>query len=625
MKDDIAAYAKTIIGIIEGYEKAEREKSARGGVLTVDIGQEEFLKELVALRQEIVKGLLKREGGDNGALNELFLASEKLRGALFGQTLSEDEEREIEKSRAIFKSGSVDEKSWLIALALLSFYIQPFDLPLQEFAVDLSDEGFAFYLRYALRQPHLMRDEDDARYRSYYKKLTSWILRLLESERADLAARIVVEKLTFGACYYVDGSTVEIIKARGKILEALIRRSKELAALSKEKIAPHPAGRKVRLGILSRNRGFYTDTRALYAMFHVFDPEKYEIYWYSLDILDPTTRDNPDFTRKMDAWIHKAVSLKGSAAERFRQIREDDLDFFVLGTAYYFSAKDMDQVLAMKLARVQVSLASLVSGSSGLASFDYYVIPEAPDESVAAIYESETTEKVKRISGPLLWYEKPDKVFSSPEITREKLGIPPHAVLYASGAAVNKYTAPKLRCWFSILRDVPGSFLLLFPFNPAWGGYFVAPTFLARLRSVLSQFPEVDPSRIVVAREVAPDDFERLLQLADIYLGSFPRDGATACMQALRIGKPVVARKEKWLHTPNDALMLRSVGLGALIGEDNKAVRDIAVRLGRDPVEREGIARDLMQRMEGASIFDAQGQSRKLQVLFDEMWRESSY
>ncbi|HBM90553.1 MAG TPA: hypothetical protein DD400_01550 [Rhodospirillaceae bacterium] len=622
--------ARDLVAVIEGFEDTERKKAAQARALTLSIEQKTITEKLLALRQKIcalLDGAADQECTDLIAVDILFEASEKLRGSFFGQERAESEEVLIKKCRAIFEKNDISDALWFRAFVILSFYFQPFELPLLKNVKDLSVNAFKAYLLFTMRQPHLMTQEDEGRYIRYYKELTSWLLDLMqkteEGSRQNILHQAIKNKLTFGACFYVDCSTIDLIKARAAILGELVRQNPALDVLSRRKLPVRAVGRKKKLGLLSRNLKDYTDTRALYALFSGFDLRDYDIYWYSLDVVDETCRENSSFDSKISELAHKAVSLRGDAAQKAQQIIADDLDFLVIGTAYSFSAKDFDQLLALRLARVQVNLSALISGSSGLASYDYYIVSQASPE-IASVYRRESTETLKTIEGPLICYERKEKVLPSKNITRAALGIPEEAVLYFSGAAVNKQMAPTLHAFLSILREVQGSYLLFAPFSPTWGGYFLALTFLARLRFVMKDFPDIDPKRIIVVHAVDPDDFERLIQLSDVCLGSFPRDGVTVAMQALHYGKPLIARAEKWLHANQDALMLRSLGQEDLIGTDNAAVAARAIRLGRDPVLRQKTAQNIAQRVEKAPFFDVKKQSSKMAALFEEMVEEKN-
>lgn len=616
--------AHSIHGQITAYENAGWEQAAERGPLAVNKNPTDIIDKLLSARQKLSHHLTllsEEEKKDLSKLTEIHTASGRLRGILYQQALTEDEQAILATQRKIFERNWEDPNC-IIAFTLLSYYYQPFELPIMRNISSLDWNSASRYLHFVMRQPHLMHETDDKRYIDHYISLTDWILTLIvEMENHPeypKFLKLVEYTLTFGACYYVDCPTLEIVKARTKIVSALTSRQPAFKNLrtSLPLSTPAEARQKLRLGIVSRNSGDYTDTRALYAMFHSFDPERYEIYWYSLDIVDPTSLSDVNFFRKLYNFTHKIVSLRGIGAVMAQQILDDDLDILAVGTAYSFGAQALDQMLSQRLARVQVGLNAVLPGSQGFSSYDYLITSYADKNSLQG-YQADCQEKVLALFDPLVWYEKRPVTKPLDSITREKLGIPEDAIVYCSGAAANKQMPVTLRTWLQVLRHVPNSYFLFYPFNPAWGGYFIGLTFLARLRAILKDYPDIDPSRVIVVRQVTPEEGDCLIGLSDIYLGSFPHGGATSIVLALRHGKPAVARKSYWLRSTSDPSQLRSMGLDELIGDTNEAATAIAVRLGLDHSYRQHIETIIAKRIEDAAFFDIDGNSKKLQNAFD--------
>lgn len=623
--------AQAIHHRISNFETSARQQAAECGPLPSAKHHAGLLKDLAAQRRKLTRmigGLAGKDARRLSGIKDIHTASGRLRGIMFGQGLRKDEAEFLARQDRIFRKNWA-QPGCFKAFTIVSFYAQPFDVTLQKNIGKLSTAELRCYLHFALRQPHIMQAEDEKKYVDYYRHLTDWLLHLVKiSERwpparAQILRQVIKSALTFGTCYYIDLPIGDLVKARAQIVTALTRR---LPGFKQLKTFPQPAkpapGRhKLRFGIISRNIGDYTDTRALYALFREFDPERYEIYWYSLDIIDPTTLSDVEFFRKLYAFTHKVVSLRGDGAQKAQQVLNDDLDFLAVGTAYSFGAQYLDQMLSKRLARIQVGLNAMVPSSSGFASYDYSIVPEASAEALKNFY-AESSETLKFVADPMIWYEprpvtQPDKF-----VTRTALGIPKNAIIYCSGAVANKQMPGTLTCWLEILRQVPNSYLLLYPYNPAWGGYFIGLTFLARLNALLKQYPDIDPARIVVTRQVTPDEGNRLILLSDIYLGSFPHAGATSATLALQHGKPVVARHARWLRSTTDPSLVRSIGLPELIGKDNEEVTAIAVRLGLDRAWREKITAHIASALPSAPFFDSVNGSRRFQALFDDMAAE---
>jgi predicted O-linked N-acetylglucosamine transferase (SPINDLY family) len=628
---DVYSLSRSICLDLDRYETTRRENVAKDGPFLEDLCDLSISRNIGATRRCLVKTLQtipEEMLGDILIIDPLFEALNRLRGTLYGTELEPAEAQKVEESLG----GIEDMKLSLLVrfhLYLIgSLYQQPFSLPFPKDFIGLPLNFLARFLQVLCRQPHLMTAADGDAFASFYKEMTDWMFQGLlvfqteDPDRADIIRSSIKKYVTFGAAYYLDKPIKDLVLCRARLIDAVLSSAeKESVAASFARISQsRETHEKVRLGIISRNLGDYTDTRALYAMFHAFDPERYEIYWYSLDIQDPTTRTDIGFMRRMAGLVHKAVSLRGNSVQMARLIQEDELDILAVGTAYSFAVKDLDILLYHKLATIQLSLSELVAGSSGFPSFDYLFVP-ASTQAISRGYEIESSEQLISVEGPVLWYEKKPQVKPDSRLTREALGVPDEAIVYCSGAAANKQMEGTLVAFARIIQAVPNSYLLLYPFNPAWGGYYIGLTFMARLRAVLKRFPAVDSRRIRVVREVSPDDGDRLIQLSDIYLGSFPRAGATSAMLALRYGKPVVARQEGLLHSHDDATLLRSIRASGLIGANEVDYVNLAVRLGREASFRESWKAHIKASLDTAPFFAIEERSRHFQRYFDSLRR----
>ncbi len=632
---DIYFLAADLHQALDAYEKGNANLAASNGPLLSDLFPHEIVGRIASCRRKLGQLLHKLPDADLSDLmriKEFHEATDRLRGVLFDVVLDVDEAALIAKARLDFARNWQDE-ACLRAFAIVSLYDQPIHLSLQKNIAGLSDDVLRRYLGFVMRQPHVMVEADETAYLAYQAALVPWLIDLLEASdawpvpRRQILIGIIHNYLTFGASYYLDRPIGSIVRLRAQILAALTPRladASSVCPMAKGKPFD-PARAKVRLGVISRNLGDYTDTQAMLAQFQAFDPQKYELYWYSYDQVDPTTQSDAAFSRRLFGKIHKAVSLSGTASHMAAQILADDLDVLAVGSAFSFGAKKYDALLSYQLARLQGGLNSMVPGSAGFASYDYYIVPEGDDEAAQKNFRDEATEELWTLPDPIVWYEKREPTPPSPAITRAALGIPDEAVLYVSGAAANKQMPGTLRCWLEILKQVPKAYLLFYPFNPAWGGYYIGLTFLARLRALLAAYPEIDPARVKIIRQVSPADGDRLIDLADIYLGSFPHAGATSAMLALVHGKPVLARRAAWLRSTTDPSFLRCLGLEALIAADNADLIAKGVKLGLDQDYRAQMMGLVHERMKNPLFFDVAFCSQRFQSLFDRMLEKAGH
>jgi predicted O-linked N-acetylglucosamine transferase (SPINDLY family) len=77
-------------------------------------------------------------------------------------------------------------------------------------------------------------------------------------------------------------------------------------------------------------------------------------------------------------------------------------------------------------------------------------------------------------------------------------------------------------------------------------------------------------------------EFLRLLQMADIYLDSFPFSGATTMIDGLLSGLPPVTLEGCHFRSMMGAGIAREIGLPELVASNRQEYVDIAVKLARD-------------------------------------------
>ena len=113
-------------------------------------------------------------------------------------------------------------------------------------------------------------------------------------------------------------------------------------------------------------------------------------------------------------------------------------------------------------------------------------------------------------------------------ISRAAHQIPQDAVLFFSAANFYKILPELSEEWFRIMAQVPNSYLMLMPFNPNWASEYPLVSFNERLREQAAA-AGVGLDRIRLHPPVPTiAHLHRIIELADVYLDSFPFSGATS-------------------------------------------------------------------------------------------------
>src|SRR5262249_33285512 len=149
-----------------------------------------------------------------------------------------------------------------------------------------------------------------------------------------------------------------------------------------------------------------------------------------------------------------------------------------------------------RLARIQITLVTSCA-TSGMRHMDYYLSGRLSEPAEGA--QDHYTEKLLLVDGPAHCYDfATERRSASPNgPTRASLGIPPEAVVFASGANFFKVIPEVQEVWIQILERSPGSYLLLYPFNPNWSSSYPVGRFLERFKKSAAA-RGIAPERLIV-------------------------------------------------------------------------------------------------------------------------------
>jgi predicted O-linked N-acetylglucosamine transferase (SPINDLY family) len=355
--------------------------------------------------------------------------------------------------------------------------------------------------------------------------------------------------------------------------------------------------RKIRLGIVCKTMMAGGETWAMLANISALDKSKYEIivFYFSHDAGYTNDLDYyREFVRTVDKLIWLPVTdFRLIVAE----IRKQDID--ILWHQSHLGLMECSHAalaFTHKLARAECAMFAMHAATTGNPYFDYFINiePAFPPKT----WENEFSETELNVKGRIIYI--PDRWDQQPNIiiNRESLNIPSDAIVYFGGAAYGKYNGEFLTVWLTILKNVPNSYLVLYPFNIAW-----APTperivyFHIRLQEALDRVG-VGADRIRIIGNVNGEAIIHMHSWGHIYLDSFPYGGVTSMNDSIRGGLcPVVPVGNSSLEN-GDANILASYGLQDLVVRSPEEYVERGIRCGTDMAYRESVRARVKQAWE---------------------------
>jgi predicted O-linked N-acetylglucosamine transferase (SPINDLY family) len=188
-------------------------------------------------------------------------------------------------------------------------------------------------------------------------------------------------------------------------------------------------------------------------------------------------------------------------------------------------------------------------------------------------------------------------------------------VTFGSFNALPKINDEVLEFWAGLLRQVPGSRLLLKAvalFEP-----LTRKRILERLESFGLERERVRFYGALPSRRSHLEVYHRV----DIALDPFPYHGTTTTCEALWMGVPVVTLAGGHHAARVGVSLLHAAGLEEFIARDRVEYLEIALRLSRDLPRLAALRAALRERLSASPLLDAPGFARRMEAAFREMWR----
>jgi predicted O-linked N-acetylglucosamine transferase (SPINDLY family) len=473
------------------------------------------------------------------------------------------------------------------------------------------------YMPYMLAAPPMFREAGEAQaWCDYATRWTGYlhdaVLANINTEFWRRVGLLFTQTANFIPLYFNAANLRDLYRKRAVLMEATLR----VLGQPLDHVPPaRPKRERIRVGILASHYSPQTETYATLPVYRHLDRTKFEVILFSLA---QTRHPLEQFCAQ---YADRFVVLPREPAQRVQALRSADLDLVFIGTNTTAVANDIVMLALHRLARVQVaSVCSCVT--TGMRNVDYYLSGALSEPADA---QSHYTEKLVMLEGSAHCYDFSGDPPAAPgrAPTREDLGIPHDAVVFASGANFYKVLPEVEESWMRVLSAVPGSRLVLYPFNPNWSSTYPVGPFGARLTAAMAR-NGIDPERVVVlAPSAGRSDVLARLRLADIYLDSFPFSGATSLLDPLQTGLPPVVMDGTSFRSLVAAALLREIGIEELIARDPGAYVALAARLGGDKALRQDLQARIRSRMEAVPRFlDAKRYGAQAGAAFERMWAE---
>ena len=376
--------------------------------------------------------------------------------------------------------------------------------------------------------------------------------------------------------------------------------SRSMEALRLPPAPPHQPGERWRIGYFSADFRNHAMGNLLYGLFNCHDRQRYEVFAYSLaNVCD-------EITEVIRRGVDHYAMVAGDSSEAIAQrIRADGIDVLIdlMGHTHH----GRPGVLALRPAPLQLHYlgypASLGADWIDGVITDAWLIP--PEHE---IHYRETVHRLPwgfLSSGPL-----PDQADpAQPPPSREGLGLPVDAVVFACFNRPEKITPAVFDGWLEILLQVPGSVLWIINDHP-----LVEQRLRGRLAAA-----GLEPQRLLFSPKMESTAFGQACALADLLLDTSPYGSGATAVTALGAGLPLLTCPGDTFASRMGASLCAATGLEELICPTPEAYLQRAIELGRQPAELQRLRRHLLERHGELPLFNTAAWVGHLEALLERL------
>lgn len=526
------------------------------------------------------------------------------------ETLTESEQSFVQQlSSKLAEGGEIVDKMQYLLAAML--YCDAYQLPLGYQNAAIPQWFFDDFLKFLFQSPSYFQQKSEVeRYSAYFQQLIQYVAANIasfpDSEVWRYLAEFMAENVSFKALYLSEANLLNVLSQRAEILEFHLKNIG--CQIDWDFSRRESEATKIRVGFLVDKISDEFETLAAIPNFEYLDRNKFEVIVYCFQVQDER------LGKYCENCVDKLVQLPADLPQQVQEIRSYNLDILLLCTNIADTSQPTALLCLHRLARVQMATAASTPATTAARNIDYLIVGDLTLPADATEYR----EKLITLEGSGVCVSYP--VASAParvEPIRSSWGATDESIVFMSSAPAFKIIPELRETWIKIIAAVPNSILVLYPFRSRAKNYPTVP-FYNQIRSTFGEFG-IDNKRVVVIRALPNRaDCIKCLELADIYLDSYPYSSVCSLAEPLLVGLPVVARKGQKTRSRQSAAVLEELLIPELVANSENSYIEMSTALGTNPELRRHY-RDRVQHAMAANpkILDSRAYSHQIGKLFE--------
>ncbi len=358
-----------------------------------------------------------------------------------------------------------------------------------------------------------------------------------------------------------------------------------------------PGKRRLRIGYVSCDFHEHATSILMAEMLEQHDRERFEVTLYAHDAPDGS-RMRARIEAACEHFIDVRTESDREVAER---VRAEGIDLLIDLKGY--TRDHRLGLFAWRPAPVQATFLGF-PGSTGANYIDYLI----GDPIVTPLAHAEHfTEKIAQM--PVCYQPNDRKRALPPKPLRRDHGLPEEAVVLAGFNQPYKISAEVFDSWCRLLHALPQAVLWLLEWNEQSRANLT--------REALAR--GLPASRLVWAPRRTPTDHMARMQLADLFVDTWPCNAHTTASDALWAGVPVVTWPGRTFASRVAASLVHAVGLQELACRDVGHYEETVIELARNLGRRQAMHEHLVAARLASPLFDSLRFARDIEALYERM------
>ena len=353
---------------------------------------------------------------------------------------------------------------------------------------------------------------------------------------------------------------------------------------SLEEIRKYSQHKKIRLGYFSADFLDHATMHLILELFKYHNRESFELFAFSYG---PVVEDN--WRDKAKSYFDQFLDVNDKSDMEIAMISRD-LEIDIAIDLKGFTTDSRPGIFSYRAAPIQMNYL----GYPGTMGADYYDYIVADNILIPADLQNYYSEKIVYLPNSYQ-VNMQERVISNKTFTREQMGLPEDAFVFCSFNNNYKITPETFDSWMRILKSVKGSVFWIFTNNN---------TAMHNLKSE-AEARGIDSNRLVFSSSIPVEEHLKRIQLADLFLDTFPCNAHTTTSDALRVGLPILTLTGRSFASRVAASLLNAVNLPELITKTRAEYELLAIELASDTKKLKALKNKLVKNLSTSTLYDS--------------------